>query len=261
MRIPLALLLATTTLLAGEEAATDDEIDEVVHHYLAQAEEPPSSSTKVWDIEASLGLTITEASTSTTTLAYQGVAKRDWMKFALLFRLTGVYAETEGVETANEHIFIARADRKLNEKSAIFIEMLFEHDAVENIAFRYRLAGGYTRTLSKSERFELLGDFGLGWLYEDYQGPTSSLSDPVGIAALRFNWQITENLVYRQLFELEFSLGDFGEGRLIIEANFDLKISKRFSAVLNIRETYNTRVTGDAEKNQLVVQLMLSYKF
>ncbi|MHC4941289.1 MAG: DUF481 domain-containing protein [Planctomycetota bacterium] len=261
MRILFALLFVATAVLAEDAATTQEDIDQTIHHYLAQADEPPPNKLMGWEIEFSLGLTITEATTSTTTFAYQGFAKREKDKWIFTLRLTGVYAETESVETANEHILIGRADWKIDDKSALFGEMLFEHDAVENIAFRWRGIVGYTRTLTKKERFEMFGDIGGGVLYESYQGPASSLTDPVGVAALRFKWDITENLVYRQLFEFEFSLDDFGEGRVIIEANFDAKLSKKFSAVLNIRDTYNSRVTGGGEKNQLVVQLMLSYKY
>ncbi|MHC4959702.1 MAG: DUF481 domain-containing protein [Planctomycetota bacterium] len=262
MRMIFALLLSATAVIAAEEVTTaQKDIDQAVHHYLAQADEPPPNKLMGWELEFSLGLTITEATTSTTTFAYQGFAKREKDKWIFTIRLTGVYAETESVETANEHILVTRADYKLDAKSALFGEMLFEHDGVENISFRWRGVAGYTRTLTKKERFEMFGDIGAGVLYEDYQGPASSLTDPVGVAALRFTWQITEVLSYRQLFELEFSLDDFGEGRVIIEANFDAKLSKQFSAVLNIRDTYNSRPTGNAEKNQLVVQLMLSYKY
>jgi len=244
----------------GTEDAIDSYLDEAgTEQYLAQADD--EAAKERWVGKVGLGFTYTDGTTKVLTLAYNAEAKREWDKWIVNLVLTGIFSETDNVESANEHILFGRGDYKLDDKSSIYASLMLEHDSQENISLRIRLVVGYSRKLVKKDNFELSGDIGVGILNEDFMGIIPTKTEAIAVIAVRWKWQITKTVLYEQIISLDPSLSNGGEWRLTWISNFSMPVAKNLKFVLNIRDTYNTQPAPGTTHNQLVVAILLSYDF
>ena len=248
-------------LLAAVAVARADTVPEsVIDNYLAVAE-PKEKDPNDWKIKIGLGATVTDGNSDTVTFAFSFDAVKQ-IREELKLTLTEVstYAESGGVESANEHIFVERLDRKLNELSNLFQTLLLEHDNQEKLRIRIVLAVGYTRRLIDKQDFDLWVEGGPGVLYEDYR-TTGETTEAILVITVRWVLKISKDLTYEQTISIWPSLNNGGEGRVLAEAKFTTPVGDNWKIELTVRDVYNSEPPLGNVKNDLTIVLTLIVSF
>lgn len=254
----LRILLA---LLAAFAVARADTIPEsVIDNYLAVAE-PAEKDPKDWKIKIGLGATVTDGNSDTVTFALSFDAVKQ-LREELKLTLTEVstYAESGGVESANEHIFVERLDWKLNELSNLFQTLLLEHDNQEKLRIRIVLAVGYARKLIHKQDFDLWVEAGPGVIYEDYR-TTGENTEAILVITVRWVLKVSKDLTYEQTISVWPSLNHGGEGRVLAEAKFTTPVGDGWTVELAIRDVFNSEPPLGNVKNDLTIVLTLVVSF
>ncbi len=245
------IALALIASLAKAETLSD-----AIDTYIVAA--APGSSSP-WTVTGTLGLTLTEGNSETITLTFGIEAIKKFDPWTLKLKLNSIYAESQSVQTANEHIFVQRLERAIDEISALFQEFYLEHDDEENLNYRAQLTVGYMRRLMKKKDFEMWGEIGAGILHEEFR----ATDDTEGILQLGVNWvwKITEQLTYTQIITIYPSLSNGGEFRLYWESVFSTPISERLDMRLSIIDKYDSDAPVGVDDNDLIITLTIAIKF
>jgi len=247
-----------TVLLLASALARAEDLEQAVQGYLLAASENPPPPATPWDVSGALGLAVTQNGDA-ITLTFNFEGKREWDDlWKLALKIYGVYEETDNVTTSSEYAFTERLDRKLTEKSALFQTLYLEYDEIEDLDLRLIFTVGYTRKLVEKEKFKLDGDVGVGWMHEDYTNTTND--DLIGQLGLRFEWQITKTLTYKQVFEYYPKLTDTPEFRFVSASTFTTPISDKIDANLVILDQYNSD-TQAGPPNDFKLLLTISIQF
>jgi putative salt-induced outer membrane protein YdiY len=252
MRRSIAVLLFCAAVAQAET------LEEAVRGYV-RAAEAEAEETGPWTITGSFGLTFTDGNSDTLTVAAGADGIREWDPWKLILKLRAIYSESEDVESANEEIFIERLERALSERSWIFQEFLAEHDEQEDLNYRLQLTVGYRRQLVKKERFNLFGEIGAGVLYEKFR--TMSETEAIAHLGIAFDWKITDNLLFTQVFTVYPSLSNGGEYRFISESVFTSPLSEKLDLRLAIIDKYDSDPVAGVEKNDIQIILALVINF
>jgi len=243
----------TIALLAISSLGFAENLEQAVDGYLAAADPAPAPS--LWNASAALGLTVTDGNSDTKTLSAGAEADRAWDIWHLFLKLSSIYAESEGDETANEQILTERMERTIDKKASLFQDLLLEHDEQEQLSYRVQLTFGYKRKLLEKKDFELFGEAGGGILHEEFR--TDSQTEGIAQFAVSFKWQMTEQLLFTQVVTVYPSLSDTGEYRLTSESNFTTPIGKRLDLRLAIVDRYDSNPPAGVTENDLQVTLSL----
>jgi len=244
-------------LLAISSVGFAENLEQAVDGYLAAADPAPAPS--LWNASGSLGLTITDGNSDTKTLALGAEADRAWDPWHLFLKLSSIYAESEGDETANEQILTERLERALDEKASLFQDLLLEHDEQEDLSYRIQLTFGYKRKLIEKKDFELFGEAGAGILHEEFR--TDTQDEAILQFAVSFKWQITKQLLFTQIVTIWPSLSETGEFRLTSESNFTTPIGERLDLRFSIVDRYDSNPPAGVTENDLQVTLSLVIRF
>jgi putative salt-induced outer membrane protein len=236
---------------------TDESLAAEVDRYVAAAE---AEKPKGWVGEASLGFAMTDGNSESMTLALALRAEREWDAWKLLLRENSIFSEADGDESANEHIFLERLERKLSERASLFQDLFLEHDEAEGLTSRLILTVGYARLLKKNEKIELTGEVGGGVLDENFRGGGDN-TEPVAQVGALLKWQINKQLLFTQGVKLYPSLSEGGEFRLLSETTLSTPVGEKLTLKLVILDKYNSDPPTGIEENDLTITLNLVYKF
>jgi putative salt-induced outer membrane protein len=240
-----------------------ESLPEAVEGYLAQAEaEPaPEEDPNAWKVNTGLGVTYTSGNSDLLTFAFTISAEK---KFGEKWKLTlgwlSLYGKSNGVESANEHILTERLDYLLDEKSSLFQTLLLEHDEQELLTLRVLFTLGYKRQLVKNEKFEMSGEAGLGYSWEDFRN-RGIVHEAIVHLGLDWLWKITEQLTYKQVFRLYPSLNYGGEFLFVSVSTFSTPIGKNLSLNLELINRYDSDAVAPTKKNDFSAILTLNYTF
>lgn len=244
----------------GREAAIESYLaDADDHTYMAPGLDDKDAMRERWVGDAGLGFSLTRATQDSVNLSYNVETKRIVKKWTFHILFTGVYAEQDNLESANEHILVGRADYELDAKSSVFVSLLLEYDAQEALSLRVRPLAGYSRQLTDKAKFKLWGDAAAGLRYENFFGNIPTETQGIAMLGVRWIWQLTDKVLYEQVIQIEPSLSNFGEYRFIWISKFTVPIAERFKLNVIIRDTYNSQAVPPTKKNQFIMSIVLAY--
>jgi len=259
-----ALVIAATPVFAQEApdevpglAPVQESMVDAVDYYFAAAE---GSAEKPWKIEGAFGFTFKDGNTDLINFAGRALIEKRWEKD--LFRVTvqSIYSEEEKVETASEHIAVQRYEHYLGEKHRLWQQLWLETDSQEALSLRIILTAGYGYRFVKNEKFELWGELGAGWEGQTFYGGTDK-NEGILQFTVTWTWQITDKLLYEQVFIFWPSLSDSGEYKFVSDSKFSTPISDRWSLVLIIQDKYDSNPEPGIENNDFTMILTLSFDF
>lgn len=253
LRSILALPLLACAAWAG---ASDESLAAEVERVIAAAD----AAKPKWTADASLGFTMTSGNSDAMSLAFAIKAEREWDVWKLLLRENSIYSEDSDVESANEHIFFERLERKLSERASLFQDLYLEHDEQEKLTLRTLGTLGYVRTLKKTDKIELKAEVGGGILNENYRTGDDKTEGIAQLGAF-IEWKISEKLVFTEGVKVYPSLTEGGEFRLISETTLSTPVSEKWTLKLVLLDKYNSDPPAGNDENDLTLTLNLVYKF
>ncbi|MDH3591416.1 MAG: DUF481 domain-containing protein [Planctomycetota bacterium] len=251
------LILALTAFASLTTVATAENLKEAVDQYLVSAQSGPLDSP--WTVTGNLGVTVTDGNSDTFTLTFgvEGVTK--WDSWTLKLKLASIYAESNQVQSANEHIFIERLEKAFSDIESLFQELYLEHDDEEKLHFRIQITVGYKRRLIKKEKFEMWGEVGAGVLYEEFRATDDT--EAILHLGVNWTWQLTKELLYTQIITFYPSLSNGGEFRMYWESVFSTPIGDRLDLRLSIIDKYDSDAPAGIKDNDIIVALSIAIKF
>ncbi len=261
IRTTLVLALAVVAARAGELAHEVDGYLKDVGGKLPVKAADAGAPGGPWKIVGTLGVTVTDGNSETVTATAGVTAQTAWDVWKLMLSLSSIYSESQDVESANEHIFTERLDRKLSDISSIFQELRIEHDERERLSVRLQLSVGYARQLKKTKTFELWGEVGAGILYEEFRNPDTDDTAGELILRLRWTWQITDQLKYESTLTFWPNLSEGGEFRAEWVNTFTTPVSDRINLAFSIIDRYDSDAPAGVEDNDIIVTLALTIDF
>lgn len=246
----LGLALLAAPALAG---ARDYGVEDAVHRFVAALD-----GGSPWEASGSIGAAYATGNSETLTAAGGLKASKTWDPWTLKLQFDFFYGRSNGVEDKNEAIFQERLERQLTEKSWLFQDFLAEHDEQEELDYRLQLTLGYKRLLVKKEKFEMFGEIGGGVLHEEFR--TGAETEAIAQLGVNWKWQVTDKLLYTQVFTVYPSLSEFGEYRVYSESIFTLPVSDRIDARLAIVDKYDSAPPAGVRENDLLITFGLQIK-
>jgi len=246
-------LMCGLLMLAAVSSA--ETLEEAVDGYVRAAE----GAEKPWKVTGSLGITLTSGNSDTLTILVGGEGVKEFDPWKLILKVAAIYAESDSVETANEEIFKERLERALSEKAWLFQEFMLEHDELEDLSYRLQFTLGYKRLLVKKDKFTLYGEAGGGVLYEKFR--TTTETEGIAQLGINFEWQLTEQLLFTQVFTVYPSLSDGGEYRFVSESVFTTPIGKKLDLRFAIIDKFDSNPPAGVKENDLQVTLAIVIRF
>ena len=227
----------------------------------AQAQAPPPPPPG-WTGSASAGLALTHGNsdTSTVNLAYE--VKRDTGS-KILFRSAGLFlrGEAEGELTTNRIAFDGRADRKLSERTSLFVQTQYLRDSFKHIDYLVSPTAGISRLLVKNDRTELGADVGLGVVWEKNPGADVETSGAIS-ATQKLAHKLTKTTDFTQKVAALWKMSDLNDGLYTFGVGLAASITSLTQLKVELLDTFkNKPPSADVVKNDVALLVSFVYKF
>lgn len=232
---------------------------------------------KTWDVTSEVGAIITSGNTETTTLKAGFKAKHHLENWHNEYKLNGIYKEDE-IESDGSKI-----DKRTNEKYSLSLQGNYQLGTEGSHLFAlgsyvsdyfgaYRnealVSVGYGLTLLDSDNMKLSFEIGPGMKWfefgrgtEDEKGNLiegQSDSEFVGVAKANYDWQISDNAKFTQLFAVETgstNTKSISESALLTKINGSLQMKVAYNII------HNSDVDTSKENTDTETSLTLVYSF
>ena len=230
---------------------------------LAQAQPPaapPPPPGWTGSVGAGLALTQGNSDTSSINLAYD--VKRDTgSKF--LFKSGGLFirGESEGELTANRLGLEGRVDRKLTERTSVFVQLQYLRDEFKQIDYLLSPTVGVSHFLVKNDRTEFAVDGGLGVVWEKNPGFDVDTSGAV-TAGQNFKHKLSDTAEITERVNALWKMDDFEDGLYIFGVGLAANITAATQIKAELLNTFkNKPPTAEVQKNDVAVILSFVYKY
>lgn len=244
---------------------------------VTSAQAADTKEQKTWDVTSEVGAIITSGNTETTTLKGGLKAKHHLENWHNEYKVNGIYKEDE-IESDGRKI-----DKRTNEKYGLSLQGNYKLGTEGSHLFvlgsyvsdyfgAYRneaLASvGYGLTLLDSDDMNLSFEIGPGMKWFEYGKDTTddegnliegqSESEFVGVAKANYDWQISDNAKFTQLFAVETgstNTKSISESALLTKINGSLQMKVAYNII------HNSDVDDSKENTDTETSLTLVYSF
>lgn len=223
----------------------------------APAEPPPG-----WAGSASAGVALTSGNSDTSTVNAAYELKRD-TGGTFVLKSTGllVWGKSEGELTNDRLALDGRVERRLNPRTALFVQAQYLRDSFKAIDYLVSPTVGLTRVLFKDDRTELNVDGAVGIVWE--KNPDLELqTDGAVTAGQQFTRKLTATTELKEKVAALWKMDDFGDALYTFGIGVAASITAGTQMKVELLDTYKTRPpTVDVKKNDIAVLVSFVYKF
>lgn len=217
-----------------------------------------TETTRDWTGEGALGITSTSGNTDSETInADLSIVKNaDAWKHSAALKM--IRAETDGDESADNAVLLARTEYSFSEKSYAFGQFRYEVDEFAGFEEQTSVTAGVGTRLIDSEKQFLDASLGIGLRKLKEQDTGDTEEDGVLTANAAYEYMISETSTFRQTLYIEN-----GEENTYSEAETSLsaKIDGNLSMKLSYLVKRNSEVPDDTDKTDTITSISLVYGF
>ncbi len=223
------------------------------------AQDEPEVLDTSWQGVGELGFVSTSGNTDTQSLNVALGFTKETEDWAYKLAATYLSSSKNGDKDAERFTANLQGDRKLNEKSYIFLAYRYDADKFGAYDPQQSITTGYGRQLMKSEKHELNGEIGVGYkkLKATDTGVTSS--EMIGRFFLDDVWKITPNTAWNNRVLVEA-----GSDNTFTQFNTGLVVSmnEKFAIKLGWEYRHNSEIPpGVVDKTDTTTTANLVYNF
>lgn len=172
-------------------------------------------------------------------------------------RAAAIYAEDDGVTTAEAYEALWRSDWSLTDRDAIFGRLNWRKDRFGGFDTQFSQSAGYSRKILTGPVHELNADIGAGFRQSEDQFGVST-DEAIVTAGLAYKWVLSDTSDFSQTFAFEIGEDNtFSESVTSISA--DLIGQLRLVGSYTIR--HNSDVPIGTEKRDTRTAIVLEYNF
>ena len=148
-----------------------------------------------------------------------------------------LYTHSAGDTTAQHYHANVRVERKLDSRTYVFGQVLFDRDELADLEYRVNGTIGIGRVLAKTKVAELRGEIGAGVTHEKRLGMESS-TDPSGWLALDYERTWADNSKLTAEFDFLPNFGDFDLSVASLDIEYARAVNELMSLVFGLRLEY-----------------------
>jgi putative salt-induced outer membrane protein len=221
------------------------------HEVEEEEEEKPLVGNVTFGYLATSGNTETKSMNTGAEATY---TLEKWVHYA---KLAAIYAEDDGLTTAEAYEALWRSDWSLTDRDAIFGRLNWRKDRFGGFDTQFSQTVGYSRKILTGPVHELNGDLGAGARQSEDQLGVST-NEFIVTAGLSYKWILSETSDFSQTFAFEI-----GEDNTFSESV--TSISATLVGQLRLVGSYTIRHNSDApigtEKRDTRTAIVLEYNF
>ena len=215
-----------------------------------------------WAGSASAGVALTSGNSDTSTVNAAYELKRDTGgTFVLKSNGLLVWGKSEGELTNDRLALDGRVERRLNTRTALFVQTQYLRDSFKAIDYLISPTVGLTRVLFKDDRTELNVDAAVGIVWE--KNPDLELqTDGAVTAGQQFTRKLTATTELKEKVAALWKMDDFGDALYTFGIGVAASITAATQMKVELLDTYKTRPpTPEIKKNDIAVLVSFVYKF
>ncbi|MDH4062945.1 MAG: DUF481 domain-containing protein [Acidobacteriota bacterium] len=251
-------LVRTTGLAAGTVILTLTATPAFAQTPAADPPPPPPG----WTGSLAAGLALTQGNSDTSTVNVAFDTKRDTGS-DYLFKSTGLFirGESEGALTTNRLALDARVDRKLNDRTSLYVQGVYLRDQFKQIDYLVSPTVGVSQWLVKNDRTELAFDGGVGLVWEKNPDRDVQTSGAVTVGQ-NFKQKLSETAEVTQRVSALWKMDDFNDALYIFGVGVAANLTAQTQIKAELLDTYKNRTPSpDVQTNDVAVLVSFVYKY
>ena len=218
-----------------------------------------------WEGEAELGVLVTTGNSEETNLKGRLALLHNTERWRNRLEARSAYTEAEDETTAERYRTEAETNLKFADNQFLFLRGFYEDDRFSGYDFRSSATAGYGhRVWEMGERSFLDLSAGAGYRYNRLNEPDEDgeqyEDEVIGRLAGQFDFELSENALFRQKLGTEFGLQD---NNTITESETSVQASVvgDLSLKLAYRVTHVSDAPPDSEKTDTETSVSVLYGF
>ncbi len=215
---------------------------------------------KTWSGSFGAGLSLTRGNSDTTNINLSYDVKRDPSDH-FVFTSKGLYlrGDTDGEVSASRLGLEARMDRKLSERTSLFVQVQYLRDRFKEIDYLVTPTVGISQYLVKSDATELEVDVSVGGVWEKNTG-RDTRADGALNAGQRFKQKLSDTAEFTQRVTALWKMQDFDDSLYSFGLGVAAAVTSRTQLKFEVIDTYkNKPPTAEVKKND--VSMLVSFVF
>lgn len=239
-----ACFLAAAAVALGQQAAATN----------AAPTSPP------WDVSTSAGLTLTRGNSKTLLFTANVLGSKKWDQNELALGAEGVYGENNGVENNESVHGFGQYNRLFTDRFYGYFRVDALHDAIAAIDYRLSLSPGVGYYFIKATNTTFRGEVGPGYIYEQDHDDGDRSYMTLRLAE-RFEQKLSATAKLWESVEFLPQVDRFSNYILNAEVGVETKMSKRFSLLTYLQDSYHSEPADHRLKNDIKLVSAIQYKF
>ncbi len=220
-----------------------------------------------WSGRGQIGAFQSSGNSSNVGISLALSLKRQGIDWSHEVRTTADYQRSNGVTSREQFSFVYEPRYQINKRMFSYALGQYERDRFQGVASRFSASGGLGYHLIDGSRIDLTVQGGPAWRRVEYIGGGSS-SNLAALAALDFDWRITDKITFTQDTNMVADAG--GQATLIVDSNntslslvsgLEAKISDRLTTRLSHTLEYDSNPPTGAVSTDQLTRFTLVYGF
>lgn len=221
----------------------------------------PASHAADWEGSVHLGITGTSGNSRSSSghISFEAESKK--MKLGSRYKAESTYTRTEGETTTDKSSGTIHYNYAILRKMSSYFDATAERDPVADLVWRAILGPGIGYDLLKKEHLSLIGEAGLSYLRQKYEG--LEVDDYISYRfAERAVWKINSKAKVWQLIKYSPSLRDFQDRYILkAEAGIEDSLSSQILLKILVQDSYNSDPPEETLRNDVTYIVAIGYKF
>jgi putative salt-induced outer membrane protein YdiY len=222
---------------------------------------PPLPPPPVWTGSLGAGLAITQGNKDTSNFNLSFDLQRD-PKTKTIFKAEGLYilATEDGNENADRGIVAGRLERLISERVYVFAQLGYVRDRFKDIDYLVAPTAGIGYKLVATGRTTFDVDTSVGMVFEKNTGLELETDGAVTLGE-KFSHKLSSTATITQGSTALWKMDDFGDALHTFSAGLAASVTTRVQLKLEFQDVYQSRPSGDADKNDIAFITAFVYKF
>lgn len=203
----------------------------------------------------------TSGNTDSQTMSAAGKAERSYTRWKVTGEFKAIYGEKNNVASDKNWSGRLRFDRRLTDRTTVFILEGVERDTLKGMEFRYLHQGGISHDLIKTPKDILQAALSGGYIHEDRVDPFKDRGYPAARLFGGYTHHFTEKSRFEQTVEYIPNLKKGQDYLINEETALVTNLMGNFALKASFAVTYDNLPPPDFQKSDRVFKTALIYTF
>ncbi len=223
---------------------------------------PPPPSKVKWEGSVVGNLAISNGNSDTKAIGISSDMNRRTTEDRINLRTGYYYSENNGIGSRDDQFVFGKYDYFFNKKLFAYLTSRLDRDVIRDLDMRTTAGAGAGYQFIEDEMYNLFGELGLSYVYEDYGNDGDDDSYIAERTALHFDWWILKDrLQFVENIELFLGIEDLDDWFAISESSLVYKWTKQWSVNASLRLEYDNTPANSYKSTDAKYTLGVGYSF